>query len=282
MHRIDGPTAAPGGFWTEGNPVGGVPATIVSDDWMNDTQENLIGILTAAGISPIKNDYTQLLAAIRGVAVGRLLNVQHFTSSGTYTPTAGTKKIRVRQCGGGGAGASVPASSSGFCAVGSGGASGSEAEAIFSSGFDSVAVTIGAGGVVVAGTAGGGGGATGFGTLLLSPGGGGGNVIQASTSSLFVAGQGLPGSNSTSSGADSVFVKAGQPGLSGISLGAASLSGQGAPSNFGSGGVNSGSGAGTAATGYGAGGSGAANQSSGSAYLGGAGSRGVIIVEEYA
>lgn len=72
MHRIDGPTAAPGGLWTEGDPVGGVPATIVSDDWMNDTQENLIAILTAAGIAPIKGDYTQLVSAIRSVSGGTL------------------------------------------------------------------------------------------------------------------------------------------------------------------------------------------------------------------
>jgi len=64
MHRIDGPTAAPGGLWTEGDPVGGVPATIVSAAWMNDTQENLIAVLVAAGITPVKGNYAQLLAAL--------------------------------------------------------------------------------------------------------------------------------------------------------------------------------------------------------------------------
>lgn len=68
MHRIDGPTAAPGGFFTEGDPVGGVPATIVSDDWMNDVQENIIAVLTAAGITPVKGTYSQLLAALPVVA----------------------------------------------------------------------------------------------------------------------------------------------------------------------------------------------------------------------
>ncbi len=40
-------------------------------------------------------------------ATGRLLNIQIFTSSGTYTPTQGTKKIEVELAGGGGAGGSV-------------------------------------------------------------------------------------------------------------------------------------------------------------------------------
>lgn len=93
MHRIDGPTAAPGGLFTEGDPIGGVPATIVSDDWMNDVQETIISVLTAASITPIKGDYSQLLEAIRSVAGGvvgsnKKLHMSITAASATATITA--------------------------------------------------------------------------------------------------------------------------------------------------------------------------------------------------
>ncbi|VFS43915.1 phage-related tail fiber protein-like protein [Enterobacter cancerogenus] len=47
---------------------------------------------------------TNFLNALKANTNGRLLNVRTFTASGTYTPTTGTKKIRVRLVGGGGGG----------------------------------------------------------------------------------------------------------------------------------------------------------------------------------
>lgn len=93
MHRIDGPTAAPGGLWTEGDPGVGTPATIVSATWMNDTQENLMAVLAAAAITPVKGNYLQLLEAIRGVAGGAMggtlkLRALITTASATATFTA--------------------------------------------------------------------------------------------------------------------------------------------------------------------------------------------------
>jgi len=70
MHRIDGPTAAPGGFFTEGDPTGGVAATIVSDDWMNDVQENIIAVLTAAQMAPTKGRAADLLDSMRALFPG--------------------------------------------------------------------------------------------------------------------------------------------------------------------------------------------------------------------
>lgn len=64
MHRIDVPSATVDGLFTEGSPTGGVPATVVSDDWLNDLQENVIKVIEEAGITLVKGDYTQLLAAI--------------------------------------------------------------------------------------------------------------------------------------------------------------------------------------------------------------------------
>ena len=74
MHRIDHSTAAVGlptpdpagtpGYFTEGDPVGGTPATIVTADWANAVQEELIYTITQGGLSPSKSDRTQLKQAI--------------------------------------------------------------------------------------------------------------------------------------------------------------------------------------------------------------------------
>lgn len=79
MHRIDHPTAAVAlpapsaagtpGYFTVGNPSSGVPATVVTSEWANAVQEELIHCLDAAGIAPDKQSRTQLWAAIQ-IAVG--------------------------------------------------------------------------------------------------------------------------------------------------------------------------------------------------------------------
>lgn len=59
--------AAPGatvGYFTEGDPGTGVPATVVSAEWLNTVQEELVAILTAAGVTPDKTDRDQVLTAI--------------------------------------------------------------------------------------------------------------------------------------------------------------------------------------------------------------------------
>jgi hypothetical protein len=69
MHRIDAPGFAPGNLFTEGNPALSIPATEVSDDWLNDVQENIVQFLEAVGITPVKGTYTQLTDAINA-AIG--------------------------------------------------------------------------------------------------------------------------------------------------------------------------------------------------------------------
>lgn len=64
MHRIDSAGATVGSMWTEGNPSTGVPATEISADWMNAVQEEIVSVLSAASISPVKVNNGQLLAAI--------------------------------------------------------------------------------------------------------------------------------------------------------------------------------------------------------------------------
>lgn len=81
MYQIDNPTAAvalpastaPGtpGFFTDGSPVGGVPATIVPAEWLNAVQQELINVIDAAGGTPTKNAFTQLATAIQSGKLNR-------------------------------------------------------------------------------------------------------------------------------------------------------------------------------------------------------------------
>jgi hypothetical protein len=95
MHRIDSNGAAvalptPGavgstvGYFTEGNPATAVPATVVSADWLNAVQEEIVNAITAAGLSPSKTSRVQLTAAIRALAAGHSpkLNVKDYGAVG--------------------------------------------------------------------------------------------------------------------------------------------------------------------------------------------------------
>lgn len=63
MHRIDAP-GNDGGFFTEGNPALSIPATQVSDDWLNDVQEEIALFIESRGIALVKGLQTQLTSAI--------------------------------------------------------------------------------------------------------------------------------------------------------------------------------------------------------------------------
>ena len=77
MHRIDVPSASTSlpapraygtpGYFQEGNPLTGVDATIVDEDWTNAVQEELVAIVLAAGMSLDKTNRAQVLAAIRSL-----------------------------------------------------------------------------------------------------------------------------------------------------------------------------------------------------------------------
>lgn len=81
MHRIDstgtavalptpGSVGATVGYFTEGNPGLGTPATVVSADWMNATQEELCYVIEQAGGTLDKTVRTQLKTAIEAIASG--------------------------------------------------------------------------------------------------------------------------------------------------------------------------------------------------------------------
>jgi hypothetical protein len=92
MLRIDDATAAAAlptpealgteGYFTEGNPGGGVPATIVRASWLNRVQELLRGVVAGVGITPTKTGYGQLDQAVRRLAGGNVANV---TATGALT-----------------------------------------------------------------------------------------------------------------------------------------------------------------------------------------------------
>lgn len=77
MYQIDNSTAAaiiPAstavgavGFFTDGNPATGVPATIMPAEFMNMLMMEVLNVLSAAGVTPSKSNFTQLVTAIRAV-----------------------------------------------------------------------------------------------------------------------------------------------------------------------------------------------------------------------
>ncbi len=74
MFQVDQPTAATSlptpaaagaqGYFTGGSPGSGVPATILDADFMNMVMLELTNVVTAAGLTPSKTTYTQVLTAI--------------------------------------------------------------------------------------------------------------------------------------------------------------------------------------------------------------------------
>ncbi|EOU7303960.1 hypothetical protein ACOKA8_003490, partial [Citrobacter freundii] len=218
-------------------------------------------------------------AGWRNVSEGRLIGVVTITTSGTYTPTPGTKSIVVEVQGAGGAGGAAGIVSGANIAMGGGGSAGAYAVSRLISGFSGLPVTIGAKG---SGRnqdySGKSGGATSFGTITAA-GGIGGQAIGA-TPPFVVSAVG----GATASGGNIVNIT-GSSSLSGIALSASSAtSGTGGSSPLGSGGgPRSVTIAGDNASGFGAGGSGAINRPGATGdLLGGDGSNGVVIVWEYA
>lgn len=88
MHRIDGPGATVDNKFTDGDPVGGVPATLVTEDWLNDMQEELMSLLAAASISPVKGTQNQVLSALRSLSPGIIGATRSRMSLSTSTATA--------------------------------------------------------------------------------------------------------------------------------------------------------------------------------------------------
>ncbi|WP_024206632.1 phage tail protein, partial [Escherichia coli] len=203
--------------------------------------------------------------------VGRLVNTRIFTSSGTYTPTPGTKRIRVTITGGGGGGGGCQATSNNETFFGAGGGAGGTAIVTLILTKDSYPVTIGAGGGGGVGATNGlKGGDSSFGTVIAPGGEGGGKVGVTNTNG---GNGGVP-----STGGINITGGNGGDGQSGN----ISVSGEGGTSHWGGGG-RAGAGGGVSGKAYGSGGGGAYDAGySGASMTGGKGAAGICIIEEFA
>ncbi|HBA3322679.1 TPA: phage tail protein [Escherichia coli] len=203
--------------------------------------------------------------------VGRWLNTRVFTSSGTYTPTPGTKRIRVTITGGGGGGGGCKATSNNETFFGAGGGAGGTIISIMTPTQNSYPVTIGAGGAGgVSATYGINGGNSLFASLIAPGGAGGGKSGVTNTNG---GNGGVP-----STGNINIIGGCGGDGQSG-NIG---VSGEGGTSYWGGGG-RAGAGGGVSGKAYGSGGGGAYDAGySGTSMTGGKGAAGICIIEEFA
>nr|WP_323114347.1 phage tail protein [Pseudomonas guariconensis] len=67
-------TATPAGEFTKGSVAGGVPATLITDEWLNSVQRELVAVVQGAGIALDKSADDQLLRAIRRIRGGAAAN----------------------------------------------------------------------------------------------------------------------------------------------------------------------------------------------------------------
>jgi len=214
-----------------------------------------------------------------------MINVQTFTASGTYTPSANMKYCSIECIGAGGGGGGCSAATTTYEYWGSGGGSGSYSKKTVN------AATIGASQTVTVGVHGNGGntsatngtngGDTSVGTLCIGKGGGGGSGY---------AGSGIPPASTGGVAGTGDVTAVGTPGGAGgfcnVSANSVQSPGFGGSSVFGGGGrpvpVLSGSSTAASLAGqnYGAGGAGGiSNSATGAA--GGNGSDGFVIITEY-
>jgi hypothetical protein len=216
-----------------------------------------------------------------GAAGGRFLGRTILTAvTGTFTTQASTTKIVVKLVGGGAAGGGSP-QQTGSNISGGGGGSGGYSEKLFAvTGATGYTYGAGAGGAAASGAIGGNGGDTTFavaGVTVTAKGGLGG---QRGGFGEQIGGDGAPVGTNGDLNAGGMPGGFGDPPNGAIGgYGGCSIFGGGAPANLRTTGNQ---GAGVAAKAYGSGGSGGWSLSAvGLAVAGGAGSGGVIIVEEY-
>ncbi|MCA8195487.1 hypothetical protein [Burkholderia vietnamiensis] len=296
MYQYDDPTAVASmpipaeagtaGFFTDGSPAGGVPATILRADFMNSVMMELLNVIEAAGITPSKTVNSQLLAAIQtlfqGNTPGRLLRITPYTGGVfTWTKGAGTTALRVRVQACGAPGGGSPATGSGQASIGSGGSAGSYAEAWITGASvpASATVTAPVGPNGVSGASGTNGSSASFGSLVTAPGGNGGTTAGPSAPPF-------PPTSVTITSPPSGANVVGTPGASGgyaFAIATTCIAaGQGGNATIGAGAPAVSVGAnGAPAAGYGGGGGGTAQGPSAGALTGGKGGDAIVIVEEY-
>lgn len=231
--------------------------------------------------------------AFQSAQRGRLLNVQTLTvGAGTYTPTPGTGRVRLRMVAGGGGGGGTAATTATQAALAAGGSAGEYLETQITGEITGGAYSVGAAGTAGVSSTGGTGGNTSIvisGVTRTCAGGAGGAVFGALTGPDVRMG---PPTSSGSPTGDVVI--RGHGGLAALVVSPtggtnyAGYSGDGGSNPLGTGGqarqiaaFGTNQIAGEAGKGFGSGGSGGSSYRGGTAGDGGAGAVGVIIVEEY-
>ena len=94
MYAIDNATAATSmpavsaagvpGFFTGGNPGAGLAATVVTADWLNIVQQELLGVLAEAGIAPSKNQLNQIALGVQKLGLVRPFSADFAMAVGGY------------------------------------------------------------------------------------------------------------------------------------------------------------------------------------------------------
>ncbi|WP_256586929.1 phage tail protein [Pseudomonas sp. Irchel 3E19] len=213
-------------------------------------------------------------------ASGRYLRTRVFKANEIYLPGPGTKKIKYRLQGGGGAGGGAVSTANTQLSAGCGGSGGAYAEGWLTQGFDGQQITIGKGGTGVVASIGLNGGTTSF-AGIAAPGGYGGG-FSANTVPPLQLGR-SPNSEPATGGSTINANGQGGGGVKGPTL-AFCTSGEGGLSAFGPGGNSSGGASrdGEGAVNPGSGGGGAlAKPSCPSNLKGGNGGDGIVIIEEW-
>lgn len=161
----------------------------------------------------------------RGVQQGRLLNVQTFVASGTYTPTPGMQTVIFEVQGGGASGGGTTATGAGAAAAAGGGSAGAYAKGRFTAAAvgASQVVTVGASVTGTAGASGTNGNLSSVGSLISAPGGLGGAGSGPTTS--FVAAGGAGGAATAAPTGGNIESIPGAQGLGGLVYGASNAAG---------------------------------------------------------
>ncbi|MBV1835666.1 hypothetical protein [Acetobacter estunensis] len=283
--RDTAPASGTAQWATDGNAAAGVGATTFPAYHYNMVMGELYNLVEKSGITPSAGDWTQVAQAVQSLvkaAPGRLLNVQTFTSSGTYTPTAGTNTIIVEVQGGGGSGYGCTGQAgTGTCSVGSGGNAGSYLKGKITSPV-SCEVTIGAqtgngyNGTSIVGNS------SSFGSYITCPGGAAGTGLNQVSAPSATGGHSYLAPTYSASVVPLEIIRD-FTGGEGVALSQTiGFGANGGNSRFGAGGGNGAPNVnGDDGTGYGSGGSGTYSPEGGEALTGGKGAPGLVIVYEY-